>query len=62
MNNLLEVIKENKSAIIKKALIIGGAIAGLALVYKMTQPGEEVLLPEIAEESVETPIEENSEV
>ena len=56
--NLLEVIKENKKAIIKKALIVGGAIAGLVIVAKMVKPNEEILE---LEEVTEIPSEENSE-
>ena len=57
--NLLEVIKENKKAIIKKALIVGGAIAGLVIVAKMVKPTDE--FNETIEEVTEIPSEENSE-
>jgi len=30
--NIIEVIKENRKAIVKKALIIGGTVGGLAIV------------------------------
>ena len=56
--NLLEVIKENKKAILKKALIVGGAIAGLVIVAKMVKPIGEL---DDTVEVNETPIEENSE-
>lgn len=58
MMNLLEVIKENKKTILKKALIVGGAIAGLVLVAKMVKPNDEILG---LEEVTEIPGEENSE-
>lgn len=34
MNGFLEVIKTNKKAIVKKSLIVGGTLAGLALVMQ----------------------------
>jgi hypothetical protein len=37
MNTILEVIKTNKKAIIKKALIVGGTIAGLAVVTQVVK-------------------------
>lgn len=38
MNNIIEVIKTNKKAIIKKALIVGGTGVGLAIVANLVKP------------------------
>ena len=35
MTNLLAVIKENKGKILKRTLMVGGALIGLAIVTKM---------------------------
>jgi hypothetical protein len=59
-NSIIEVIKANKKAILKKALIVGGTIAGLVIVMKMATSNEsESENPEVA---VETTNEEPSEV
>lgn len=38
MNNIIEVIKTNKKAIMKKALIVGGTGIGLAIVANLVRP------------------------
>lgn len=38
MNNIIEVIKTNKKAIIKKALIVGGTGVGLVIVANLVKP------------------------
>ena len=38
MNNIIEVIKTNKKAIIKKALLVGGTGVGLAIVANLVKP------------------------
>ncbi|MDF2800184.1 MAG: hypothetical protein K0S61_87 [Anaerocolumna sp.] len=40
MKKILDIIKSNKGEIAKKALIIGGALLGLALVTKKDTPEE----------------------
>ena len=40
MNKIFGVIKTHKKAIIKKALIIGGAIVGLVIVLRMVPKTE----------------------
>jgi hypothetical protein len=42
-NSIIEVIKANKKAILKKALIVGGTIAGLAIVMNVARSKEGVL-------------------
>lgn len=59
-NSIIEVIKMNKKAILTRALIIGGTIAGLAIVMKMAKPNESEI--EDCDEVIETSNEESSEV
>lgn len=59
-NSIIEVIKTNKKAILKRALIIGGTIAGLAIVMKMAKSNDSEV--EDCNEVVEASNEESSEV
>lgn len=38
MNNIIEAIKTNKKAIIKKVLIVGGTGVGLVIVANLVKP------------------------
>lgn len=63
-NSIIEVIKVNKKAIMKKALIIGGTVIGLAVVGKLIQPSGDDEVVEVDEivvdaEEVEGSDEEN---
>lgn len=58
-NGIFEVIKTNKKAIFKKALIIGGAIAGLVIVTKMVKSKNDE--EETVYECVETTDESSNE-
>ena len=54
---IMEAIKANKKAIVKKALIIGGTLAGLVLVMKFVPKGSsefEMTEPEMDAEEEST--------
>lgn len=60
--SIIEVIKSNKEAIIKKSLIIGGTVAGLFIVGALLSPvdeedQDEVLLEEVEPEPIEAVVE-----
>lgn len=59
--SIIEVIKANKGTILKRALIVGGAVVGLTVVMAMAKSNdsEEV---EVIEEVVETSNEDSLEV
>lgn len=56
MKSIIEIIKVNKKAIIKKTLIIGGTIAGLVLVTNIVAPKKDA-----ENEAADTEISENDE-
>jgi hypothetical protein len=60
MKNLFEVIKANKKGILKKALIIGGTIAGLAVAAAIVKPKSNDMI-EIPAENAEDSTEEVSD-
>lgn len=61
MKNIIEVIKANKKSIVKKALIVGGTVAGLALVAVTVKKPEDEELNEVLLQAEETEEEENSD-
>lgn len=59
MNTIIEVIKSNKKAIIKKALIIGGTILGLAIVMRVVNTKGDTLEDADLEDQTTEEVNEN---
>lgn len=59
MNTVIEVIKSNKKAIIKKALIIGGTILGLAIVMRVVNTKGDTLEDADLEDQTTEEVNEN---